>query len=159
MARKKELKTYGGYVTQEQEDKLLVYCQKNKITKARAIGLFIDTLDLDSLENKDRDFETLKLDFSDYKESAISEVKEINQRLYEIEKTLNKLEKNQTIESKTDRSQIENKGITRSELSKLLGRSPKTIENNSKNIENYTYKIIGIAYKYDVKTKLYYPTK
>jgi hypothetical protein len=163
MAKNPELKAYSGYITQEQEDNLLIYCEKNNITKAKAIGLLIDSIDFKTLKAKKSRLENLELDFTEYKESSQNKITGINHRLYEIEKTLFAIEtnsKNSPIEkNKTcDRVEINNKGITRQELATLLDKSPRTIENHSKDIEIYTKKEIGIAYKYDVKTKLYYPT-
>lgn len=71
MAKNPELKAYSGYITQEQEDNLLIYCEKNNITKARAIGLLIDSIDFQTLKAKKSRLETLEIDFLEFKKTIL----------------------------------------------------------------------------------------
>lgn len=105
----------------------------------------VESIEIENLQNKTK-LENLQLEFLEFKE-----------------KTLNKLEKNQTvIELKNNfpssQSEIGSKGITITELAKLLKRSVWTVKDHKKDIESYTKQLIGQAYKYNVKTKLFYKT-
>lgn len=171
MAKSPELETYSGYINKEQKEKLLIFCEKNNITKAKAIGLLIDSIDLETLKSQRSRLDNLEIDFTDYKELALKEVREITHRLDYVEKTLNKLEQNQMIiPLKSDDTSHkkpplnDNPGcqkidsLTEIELAKLLGKSIKTLTNNRKNIENYTFKNLGYSYSYNSENKTYYLT-
>jgi hypothetical protein len=79
MAKNPELKAYSGYITQEQEDNLLIYCEKNNITKARAIGLLIDSIDFQTLKAKKSRLETLEIEFLEFKKTILDRLDNITQ--------------------------------------------------------------------------------
>jgi DNA/RNA endonuclease G (NUC1) len=165
MAKSPELETYSGYINKQQKEKLLIFCEKNNITKAKAIGLLIDSIDLETLKSQRSRLDNLEIDFSEYKESSLKEVREISHRLDYVETILNKLDNLKTVQTVTQLPQTKSvhvdspkKILTEIELAELLAKSIKTVTNNRKNIENYTLKNLGYSYSYNSEKKNYYLT-